>query len=106
RGLSVPVGVTHHPDIDHGGVGTRIPLDRPESALRQLRDRPVSPRTRPLRPEDALFLHVDTANVPQQVGTVLVFAPTEHEPAPTRSDAVRLLGAVPGISGRLHRAGV
>src|SRR5699024_7384907 len=106
RGLSVSVGVTHGPNIDHEDVGTHIPLDHPERALRRLRERPVAARTRPLRPEDALFLHVATPAGPQPVVTVLVFAPTEDEPAPTRSDAVRLLRALPGLSGRLHRAGI
>jgi|GEM_PF-1469560 len=106
RGLTVPLGVTHAQQGEHGDVATHIPLERPEHALRTLHERPVAPRPRPLRPEDALFLHVDTASVPQQVGTVLVFAPSGGEPAPTRSDVVRLLRAVPGISGQLRGPGM
>jgi UDP-N-acetylglucosamine:LPS N-acetylglucosamine transferase len=59
--------------------------------------------SRPVRAEDALFVHVDTAQVPQQVGAVIVFEPGPDGQLPTFADATAMVGAVPGIRGRLDR---
>jgi WS/DGAT/MGAT family acyltransferase len=55
----------------------------------------------PLRPEDALFVHVQTPEVPQQLGAVLVLDPKEDGSAPTFADAVDLFDASPGLHGRI-----
>ncbi|PRX45902.1 UDP-N-acetylglucosamine:LPS N-acetylglucosamine transferase [Prauserella shujinwangii] len=58
---------------------------------------------RVLPPSDALFLHAETPEVPQHVGTVLLFEPG---PQPlTAKHAAELLAGVPGLDGRLHRGG-
>ncbi|HEV3360900.1 MAG TPA: wax ester/triacylglycerol synthase domain-containing protein [Pseudonocardiaceae bacterium] len=56
-----------------------------------------------LRPEDALFVHVQTAEVPQQLGAVLVLDPKEDGSPPTFADAVDLFDASPGLKGRIIR---
>lgn len=56
-----------------------------------------------LRPEDALFVHVQTAEVPQQLGAVLVLDAKEDGSAPTFADAVDLFDASPGLKGRILR---
>jgi len=58
-------------------------------------------KPRPLRPEDALFVHVQTPQVPQQLGAVLVLDPKEDGSAPTFADAVDLFDASPGLHGRI-----
>ncbi|HEX4701077.1 MAG TPA: WS/DGAT domain-containing protein [Pseudonocardiaceae bacterium] len=56
---------------------------------------------RRLRPEDALFVHVQTPEVPQQVGAVLILdAKPDGSPA-TLADAAHLFGAAPGLLGRI-----
>src|SRR5699024_2940618 len=104
RGLAVPIGWCHDADNVHTPSGVHLPQAGLAAGLRTLHSRTAPEPQRPLRPEDALFLHVDTATVPQQVGTVLVFAPCTSTPSPTRDEAAHMLAAVPGISGRLHRA--
>ncbi|GDY28689.1 wax ester/triacylglycerol synthase domain-containing protein [Gandjariella thermophila] len=59
--------------------------------------------SRPIAAEDALFVHIDTAQVPQQVGAVVVFEPGPEGELPTHADAAAMLGAVPGIRSRLDR---
>lgn len=88
-----------HPAVEY------LPAGRLEHGLRMLHAREAPAPSRPLRPEDALFLHVHTAAVPQQVGTVLVFAPTTGEPGPTPVQVAGLLRAVPGITGTLRPSG-
>ena len=56
-----------------------------------------------LRPEDALFVHVQTAEVPQQLGAVLVLDAKEDGSEPTFADAVDLFDASPGLKGRIIR---
>lgn len=106
RGLGVPTA-TWLPDF-----GGHLEAHRLEDALRALREDPPSAPPRSLRPEDAMFLHVHTAAVPQQVGTVLMFdaaADTGDTAAgqhPSRRDIAGMLRAVPGITGHLHPAGL
>ncbi|MFF5989626.1 wax ester/triacylglycerol synthase domain-containing protein [Prauserella flavalba] len=59
---------------------------------------PGTARARPLPAPDALFLHASTPEVPQYVGTALVFEPG---PPLTRKDAAGMLAAVPDVGGRL-----
>lgn len=54
-----------------------------------------------LRPEDALFVHVQTEAVPQQVGAVLVFDAKPDGSAVTPADAAYLVDAAPGLFGRI-----
>ncbi|EHR50922.1 UDP-N-acetylglucosamine:LPS N-acetylglucosamine transferase [Saccharomonospora marina XMU15] len=76
---------------------------RLEDGLRTLASAVPVSGSRPLRPGDALFLHVDTSAVPQHVGTVLVF---EQGPELTREQVGSLLAVVPGVEGVLRRPGV
>ncbi|WP_409466978.1 MGDG synthase family glycosyltransferase [Amycolatopsis sp. GA6-003] len=77
---------------------TATPL---EEALESLVSAPLNPPTQRLRPEDALFVHVATPEVPQQVGAVLVFDPKADGTPVTRADAEHLLAATPGLRTRL-----
>jgi hypothetical protein len=54
-----------------------------------------------LRPEDALFVHVQTPAVPQQVGAVLMFEAKPDGSAVTLADAAYLVDAAPGLFGRI-----
>ena len=54
-----------------------------------------------LRAEDALFVHVQTPSVPQQVGAVLVFEAKPDGSAVTHADAAHLVDAAPGLFGRI-----
>jgi len=58
-------------------------------------------RVRTLRAEDALFVHVQTPQVPQQAGAVLILDPKDDGSPPTRDDAVYLFDATPGLRGRI-----
>ncbi|MBA8930680.1 UDP-N-acetylglucosamine:LPS N-acetylglucosamine transferase [Kutzneria viridogrisea] len=58
---------------------------------------PSYPVGRVLPAADALFLHAQTADAPQQVGAVLIFEDT----GPTWEEVVRLVSTVPGVFGRL-----
>ena len=69
--------------------------------LRDLWARAAPTPARPLRAEDALFVHVQTQEVPQQVGTVLVFEPSGDGHAPSRAHAAEMLAGVPGVTGYL-----
>ncbi|WP_033289575.1 MGDG synthase family glycosyltransferase [Amycolatopsis jejuensis] len=80
----------------HGDTATPI-----VTALESLVYGPRNPPTRRLRPEDALFVHVATPEVPQQVGAVLLFSPKADGSAVTRFDAEHLLSATPGLRTRL-----
>jgi WS/DGAT/MGAT family acyltransferase len=57
---------------------------------------------RRLRAEDALFVHVQTPEVPQQVGAVLVLEAKADGTATTLADAADLLDAAPGLFGRIE----
>ncbi|EFL07066.1 MULTISPECIES: WS/DGAT domain-containing protein [Actinomycetes] len=70
-------------------------------ALESLVSAPLNPPTQRLRPEDALFVHVATPEVPQQVGAVLVFDPKADGSPVTPADAEHLLAATPGLRTRL-----
>ncbi|MBB1154905.1 MGDG synthase family glycosyltransferase [Amycolatopsis dendrobii] len=70
-------------------------------ALESLVSAPLNPPTQRLRPEDALFVHVATPEVPQQVGAVLLFNPKADGTPVTRADAEHLLSATPGLRTRL-----
>jgi UDP-N-acetylglucosamine:LPS N-acetylglucosamine transferase len=62
---------------------------------------PAAPTTRRLRAEDAMFVHVQTPQVPQQVGAVLILdAKADGSPA-TLADAAHLFDAAPGLYGRI-----
>jgi UDP-N-acetylglucosamine:LPS N-acetylglucosamine transferase len=76
-----------------------------EDLLLVLSSRPRRAAARRLRAEDALFLHVHTAEVPQQLGAVLVFDPKPDGSALTRADAAHLLAATPGLNTRLVPGG-
>jgi UDP-N-acetylglucosamine:LPS N-acetylglucosamine transferase len=56
---------------------------------------------RRLRAEDALFVHVQTHAVPQQVGAVLMFEAKPDGSAVTHADAAHLVDAAPGLFGRI-----
>ncbi|WP_406630371.1 MGDG synthase family glycosyltransferase [Amycolatopsis sp. WGS_07] len=71
------------------------------SALASLASEPLNPPTQRLRPEDALFVHVATPEVPQQVGAVLLFDPKADGAPVTHADAEHLLAATPGLRTRL-----
>ncbi|MEW2506730.1 WS/DGAT domain-containing protein [Amycolatopsis sp. NPDC047767] len=75
------------------------------AALESLVDSPLNPAPQRLRPEDALFLHVATPQVPQQVGAVLMLDPKADGSRPTHADAVHLLSATPGLRARLLPGG-
>ncbi|MFE3781424.1 WS/DGAT domain-containing protein [Amycolatopsis sp. NPDC059090] len=77
---------------------TATPL---ETALESLASAPLNPPTQRLRPEDALFVHVATPEVPQQVGAVLLFDPKADGTPVTHADAEHLLAATPGLRTRL-----
>ncbi|WP_275291861.1 WS/DGAT domain-containing protein [Amycolatopsis sp. La24] len=70
-------------------------------ALESLVSAPLNPPTQRLRPEDALFVHVATPEVPQQVGAVLLFDPKADGTPVTHADAEHLLAATPGLRTRL-----
>ncbi|WP_326837915.1 WS/DGAT domain-containing protein [Amycolatopsis rhabdoformis] len=74
-------------------------------ALESLVASPLNPAPQRLRPEDALFLHVATPQVPQQVGAVLMLDPKADGSRPTHADAVHLLSATPGLRARLLPGG-
>ncbi len=78
-------------------------LDDSITALLTAAERNKAHRPVRLRPEDALFVHVQTAEVPQQLGAVLVLDPKEDGSAPTFADAVDLFDATPGLKGRIIR---
>ncbi len=69
-----------------------------ERAIHRLATTPPRPGPRALPASDALFAHVDTPDVPQHVGTVLVFEPG---PVPTIDHTATMLTSVPGSLGRL-----
>jgi UDP-N-acetylglucosamine:LPS N-acetylglucosamine transferase len=71
-----------------------------EDGLRLLLRARAEPHVRALPAADALYLHIETAEVPQQMGAVLVF---DAGPGPTRQDVAGLLAAIPGITGRFDR---
>ncbi|WP_328612010.1 WS/DGAT domain-containing protein [Amycolatopsis sp. NBC_00345] len=71
------------------------------AALESLVDGPRNPAPERLRAEDALFLHVATPEVPQQVGAVLMLDPKADGTPATRADAAHLLAALPGLRARL-----
>ncbi|MFD2473247.1 MGDG synthase family glycosyltransferase [Amycolatopsis silviterrae] len=71
------------------------------TALESLASSPLNPPTQRLRPEDALFVHVATPEVPQQVGAVLLFDPKADGTPVTHADAEHLLAATPGLRTRL-----
>jgi UDP-N-acetylglucosamine:LPS N-acetylglucosamine transferase len=73
------------------GDGLDALLDRAE------RDR--APEVRRLRPEDALFVHVQNDQVPQVIGAVLVLGNKADGSPPTWEDAVYLMDAAPGLHG-------
>lgn len=56
---------------------------------------------RRLRAEDALFVHVQTHAVPQQVGAVLMFEAKADGSSITHADAAHLVDAAPGLLGRI-----
>jgi WS/DGAT/MGAT family acyltransferase len=60
-------------------------------------------QARRLRAEDALFVHVQSPAVPQQVGAVLVFEAKPDGTAVTHADAAHLVDAAPGLFGRIDR---
>jgi UDP-N-acetylglucosamine:LPS N-acetylglucosamine transferase len=62
---------------------------------------PTEPTERRLRAEDSMFVHVQTPQVPQQVGAVLILdAKADGSPA-TLADAAHLVDAAPGLHGRI-----
>lgn len=56
---------------------------------------------RELRAEDALFVHVQNPDVPQQVGAVLLFEPKADGSPVTRDETAFLVDAAPGVFGRI-----
>ncbi|HEX4224365.1 MAG TPA: WS/DGAT domain-containing protein [Pseudonocardiaceae bacterium] len=78
-------------------------LDDGITALFKAAEQHEERRPERLRPEDALFVHVQTAEVPQQLGAVLVLDAKEDGSEPTFADAVDLFDASPGLHGRIIR---
>jgi UDP-N-acetylglucosamine:LPS N-acetylglucosamine transferase len=70
-------------------------------ALLAAANRPAGEQERRLRAEDALFVHVQTHAVPQQLGAVLVFEAKQDGSALTHADAAYLVDAAPGLFGRI-----
>ncbi|HEX9336434.1 MAG TPA: wax ester/triacylglycerol synthase domain-containing protein, partial [Pseudonocardiaceae bacterium] len=62
---------------------------------------PTAELARRLRAEDAMFVHVQTPQVPQQVGAVLILDPKPDGTPATVADAAHLFGAAPGLYGRI-----
>ncbi|MFF0147800.1 UDP-N-acetylglucosamine:LPS N-acetylglucosamine transferase [Amycolatopsis sulphurea] len=82
--------------IRHGE--TAVPI---VTALESLVEGPHNGATRRLRPEDALFVHAATREVPQQAGAVLLFDPKPDGSPVTLADAEYLVSATPGLHTRL-----
>ncbi|HEY2696822.1 MAG TPA: WS/DGAT domain-containing protein [Pseudonocardiaceae bacterium] len=78
-------------------------LDDGITALFKAAEQSDAERPVRLRPEDALFVHVQTGEVPQQLGAVLVLDAKEDGSSPTFADAVDLFDASPGLKGRIIR---
>ncbi|HEX4724200.1 MAG TPA: WS/DGAT domain-containing protein [Pseudonocardiaceae bacterium] len=64
---------------------------------------PAAPAARRLRAEDAMFVHVQTPRVPQQVGAVLMLDAKPDGTSATLADAAYLFDASPGLYGRIDR---
>jgi WS/DGAT/MGAT family acyltransferase len=62
---------------------------------------PSDPALRRLRAEDALFVHIETPQVPQQLGAVLLLDPKPDGSPTTLADAADLLDAAPALRGRI-----
>jgi WS/DGAT/MGAT family acyltransferase len=71
------------------------------TALLDAARRSSGERARRLRAEDALFVHVQSPAVPQQVGAVLMFEAKSDGSALTHADAAHLVDAAPGLFGRI-----
>ncbi|HEY0807472.1 MAG TPA: WS/DGAT domain-containing protein, partial [Pseudonocardiaceae bacterium] len=69
--------------------------------LRALLAAPLTAAERRLRAEDAMFVHVQTPQVPQQVGAVLILDPKADGSPATLADAAHLFDAAPGLHGRI-----
>ena len=83
-------------------LASRANLTPPRPAGRR---QPRRDAARPLRPQDALFAYVESPEVPQQLGAVLVLEPKPDGCPATRTDAAYLLDAAPGGGQRLRRGG-
>ena len=66
---------------------------------------PDARRREPLHPADALFLAIDTPEVPQQIGAVVVVEPGGRGPL-TEQDVADLARGLPRLRGRLDRGGL
>jgi hypothetical protein len=75
-----------------------------EDGLRALASVTRAEVSRVLPPEDALFLHVQTPEVPQHVGAVAVFESRADGSGPTPAEVAGWLARVPGLRGRLRPA--
>lgn len=71
------------------------------TALRTAAAKSSGERARRLRAEDALFVHVQSPAVPQQVGAVLLFEAKPDGTSVTLADAAYLVAAAPGLFGRI-----
>ena len=71
------------------------------TTLRTVAAKSSGESARRLRAEDALFVHVQSPAVPQQVGAVLVFEAKPDGTAVTHADAAYLVDAAPGLFGRI-----
>lgn len=71
--------------------------------LAELASLTPAPAPRPLRAADAMFLHVETPQVPQQVGAVLMFDRKPDGRSVTLDDVRFLLSAAPRAGGALSR---
>ncbi|MBV9848018.1 MAG: glycosyltransferase [Kutzneria sp.] len=75
-----------------------------EDGLLALASAPRVEVDRVLSSADALYLHVQTAEVPQHVGAVMMFEPVSDGSAPTPADVAGLLAGLSGLAGRLRPA--
>lgn len=79
-------------------AGARTVADGLDDLLSAAEDRPAPRR---LRAEDALFAHVQTEQVPQQLGAVLILDAKDDGSPATLADAIDLMDAAPRLHGRI-----
>jgi WS/DGAT/MGAT family acyltransferase len=79
-------------------AGARTMADGLDDLLSAAADQPPPRR---LRAEDALFAHVQTDQVPQQLGAVLILDAKDDGSPATLADAIHLMDAAPRLHGRI-----
>ncbi|HWE88097.1 MAG TPA: WS/DGAT domain-containing protein [Pseudonocardiaceae bacterium] len=82
-------------------AGARTVADGLDALLAVAQPPTTSPTPRRLRAEDALFVHIQTEQVPQQLGAVLILDAKDDGAPITFAEAVDLFDAAPGLRGRI-----